>query len=172
MIGTKKQLVNELMDLPDGMYELKEWKPKKSRNQNGYYWALCTEIADVLRKSKTEVHNLLLRDYGQPILAGGSKIYSLIKDNDRIEKEILKAETYHIKPTSFVKDKDGIMYRAYYSLLGSRYYNTKEMSILLDGCIQEAESVGIATLPRTEVERMKQEDAAIEARRRKKCNSS
>ena len=171
MIGTKKQLINSLLDLPDGMYELKEWKPKKSKSQNGYYWALCTEIANVMRLSKTVVHNMLLRDYGQPVLIGGEKHYSLLRDTDKVEKEVLKAEEYHLKPTSFVQNNNGKMYRAYYSLLGSKYYDTKEMSILLDGCIQEAESVGIVTLSRNEIERMKQEDAAIEEKRRKKRDS-
>ena len=173
MIGNREQAMLYIMGLPDdAIVEIQEWKPKRSNKQNSYYWVLATQIANVMRMSKTVVHNLLLRDYGQPIFIGGEKHYSLIPDTDKAEKDVLNQEEYHLKPTGFVRDHNGKMYRAYSSILGSKFYNTQEMSILLDGCIQEAKSVGIETLTPNEIARMRQEDEAIEARRRKKRDSA
>lgn len=172
MIGTKEQAVLYIMELPqDAKVEVKPWKPKRTNQQNSYYWSLLTQIANRMKLSKTAVHNLMLRDYGQPIVIGGEKHYSLIPDTDEAAADVLNQEEVHLKPTSYVQNKGDKLYRAYCTILGSRYYNTKEMGILLDGCIQEAQSLGIQTLPPNEIERMRQADELIEKRRLAKRNT-
>ena len=86
MIGNKEQAVLYIMELPqDSRVEVKLWKPRRTAQQSSYYWALCTQIANRMKLSKTAVHNLMLRDYGQPIIIGGEKHYSLIPDTDEAE---------------------------------------------------------------------------------------
>ena len=48
----------------------------------------------------------------------------------------------------------GIQLQCYF---GSSTYNTKEMSVLIDGIVYEAKELGIETLPPDELERMKVE---------------
>lgn len=174
MVGTKLKIIEWLMSLPeDSIIKAVLFKPKRSKQQNAYYWVLVTEIANVMRKSKSVIHNMMLRDYGQPLLINGEHPYVFIADTDEAEDEVLRAETYHLKPTGHIKEgKLGHDYRAYYPLLGSSELDTREMSILLDGTIQEAQAIGIQTLTPDAVARMREEDRRIEEARRKKRDTS
>ena len=49
---------------------------------------------------------------------------------------------------------NGKLYRVYVVMRGSHTYDTKEMSRLIDGTVQEAKEHGIETLPPDELERM------------------
>ena len=173
MIGTIVKVIEWLMTLPkDAIIKAEVFKPKRTRQQSAYYWVLVTEIANVMRQSKSVIHNIMLRDYGQPMLINGERPYVFIPDTEEAELEVVRAEKYHLKPTSHVKQGKGdIDYRAYYPLLGSSQYNTKEMNILLDGCIQEAKALEIETLTPEQIERMREEDRKLEERVRKKRGS-
>jgi hypothetical protein len=71
------------------------------------------------------------------------------------EEDMLKKEIYHLKPTSFTKvRKDGKIFRAYILMKGSSFFDTKEMSRLIDGATDEAKGMGIEVLPPDEIERM------------------
>ena len=67
MIGNSQQIIQWLFKQKDleKKYEIKEYKHKRSRNQNSYCWELIGQIADSMRKSKEEVYFSMLRDYGQ-----------------------------------------------------------------------------------------------------------
>lgn len=71
------------------------------------------------------------------------------------EETALRSETYHLKPTDRVIEKAGKAYRTYVLLRGSSDYNTWEMSVLLDGMIQETQGQGIETLTPAELEAMR-----------------
>lgn len=69
--------------------------------------------------------------------------------------EVDEAQLYHLRPTSQVKaGKNGEMYRTYMMLKGSSVYDTREMSMLIDGLVSECREAGIETLPPEELERM------------------
>ena len=71
------------------------------------------------------------------------------------EETALEAESFHIRPTSQVKQgKDGKMYRTYTVLAGSSTYDTKEMSELINGLVSECKEQGIETLTPDELARM------------------
>lgn len=157
MTGRTMEIIKYLhgADL-DAVWELKEKKEKRSLNQNSYYWVLLGKLADKLRQSKTVIHNQMLRDYGQKAIVNDKPVWVILPDTEEAETNALNAETYHLKPTSQVKFGKGGMYRTYILLRGSHEYNSGEMSILLDGLIQEAQQQGIETLTPLEVEQMKQ----------------
>lgn len=155
MTGTAAEIIRWLTtQKADILFEVKRHRKKRSLNANDYYWKLVTEIANAQRMSKSETHNRMLRAYGQPEGIGGRLVTVYIPDTDEAERQALKAETYHIKPTSYVKigTKDQT-FRQYVLLRGSSTYDTKEMSILLEGTIQEAEQLGIQTLTPEEMAR-------------------
>lgn len=135
--------------------EIKKHRKKRSLDANAYYWLQCSRLAEELHISKSYMHNRLLRRYGQIEMIGGQAVYVVILDNDEAQKEVDEAEFYHLKPTSQVKEgKDGVMYRTYMMLKGSSAYDTKEMSVLIDGLVSECKECGIETLPPEELERM------------------
>lgn len=135
--------------------ELKQYREKRSLDANAYYWVLAGKLADVLGQSSAWVHNHMLRKYGQIMVIDDQGVYTVLPDTDEAQKAIDEAETYHLKPTSQVKPgKGGKMYRTYMMLRGSSDYDSKEMSTLINGLVEECKAVGIETLPPAELERM------------------
>ena len=126
--------------------EIKKYKPKRSLDANAMYWSLLYQLAKVLKTSTPELHNLMLRRYGQPELYGDQPVYVVLPETEDAQKKTDCAETYHLKPTSHVREgKDGKMYRTYMMLRGSSTYDTAEFSRLLDGLMSECDEVGIHT---------------------------
>lgn len=135
--------------------EIKKHRKKRSLDANAYYWKLASELSDTLHVSKPYIHNYLLRKYGQLEIIEGQAVYAAIPDTDSAQKRVDEYQMYHYKPTSQVKiGKDGMMYRTYMMLKGSHEYDTKEMSVLIDGLVGECKELGIETLPSEEIERM------------------
>lgn len=132
-----------------------KYRKKRSLDANAYYWQLLTKLAEKVHVSKGRMHNMILRKYGQREYIDGKIVTMPIPDTDSAEDTALEAETYHIKPTSQVKEgKDGQMYRTYVMLRGSSSYDSREMSELIDGLVSDCKEMGIETLPPDEVERM------------------
>lgn len=129
--------------------EVKEDRKKRSLNANAYFHVLVDKIADETRASHTEVHNRMICEYGQ----ADNEVNCIIM-KDEIPWERL--ETIHLQPTTntSVLD-DGKLYRVFRVMRGSHTYDTREMSILIDGVVNEAKELGIETLSPEELERMK-----------------
>lgn len=112
--------------------ELKQYREKRSLNANAYAWKLIGEIADVLRAGKEEVYLEMLKRYGQ------SEIISVLA---------------HIPIHSYVKYYteagesmlNGKLFKHYKVFKGSSEFDTREMSILIDGIVSEAKELGIQT---------------------------
>ena len=124
------------------IFEIKECKSKRSRSQNNYAWELITQIGNVLRKSKEEVYFQMLKDYGQ------SEIVSMLSSID--PKGYFKY--YEAIGTGIVNDKELTHYKIF---KGSSEFDTKEMSIFIDGIVQEAEQLGIMAMTKEEIARLK-----------------
>lgn len=126
-----------------------EWRDKRSKEANAYYWALLAKLAGVLGRSNASLHNEMLGKYGTPAPAGGAAYVSL-EDTETAEKWAEESETYHLRPTSQVINGR----RTYRLMLGSSYYDTAEFSRLLDGLIDDCKAVGIETITPEEQERI------------------
>ena len=127
----------------DTVYDVKinKHREKRSLNANAYLWKLVTEIGNVLNKSKEEVYLQMLIDYGQ------SEMVSILSEID--VKGYFKY--YKLAGTSILNGKEFNHYKIY---KGSSEYDTKEMSILLNGVVQEAKNLGIKTKDDIELERL------------------
>lgn len=133
---------NKLQTLEELDIELKEHREKRSLNSNSYAWVLITKIADVLRNSKEEVYLEMLRRYGQ------SEIVSVLSSIDITGY----FKYYEIAGTSTLNGKEFTHYKVY---KGSSEYDTREMSILVDGIVSEAKVLNIEVLPPEELENLK-----------------
>lgn len=147
--------LREVSAFDDLAITMKKYRRKRSLDANAYYWKLISKLAEKLHISKGRMHNIILRKYGQREYIDGKIVTMPIPDTEGAENTILEAETYHIKPTSQVKEgKDGQMYRTYVMLRGSSSYDSKEMSELIDGLVSDCKEMGIETLPPEEIEQM------------------
>lgn len=135
--------------------EIKKHRKKRSLDANSYYWMLLSKLAESLNVSKPYMHNAILRRYGQIERIDGQAVYIVIPDTESAQKDIDESQLYHLKPTSQVKKGKGcVMYRTYMMLKGSSLYDTKEMSMLINGLVGECKECGIETLPPEELKRM------------------
>lgn len=130
----------------DTIYDVKinKHREKRSLNANAYLWKLVTEIGNILNKSKEEVYLQMLIDYGQ------SEMISILSEIN--VKGYFKY--YKLAGTSILNGKEFNHYKIY---KGSSEYNTKEMSILLEGVVQEAKNLGIKTKEDYEIEKLIEE---------------
>lgn len=139
MVGTPIKLIQWLYNQDkDKKYEIKEYEKKRSLDQNAYAWKLITEIGNVLRKSKEEVYLQMLKDYGQ------SEIVSILSEVNPVGY----FKYYEEIGTGFVNNKEFTHYKIF---KGSSEFNTKEMSIFIDGIVQECRQLGIETLSPEEI---------------------
>jgi len=147
MVGKANKLITYLVGQleinKDKEFEIKEYKPKRSRNANNYAWNLITKIADVLRLDKEEVYLDMLKHYGQ------SEMVSVLSEID--VKGYFK---YYEKVGETVLN--GKEFSHYKIFKGSSEYTTSEMNIFISGIVQEAEQLDIETLTPIEIERLKQ----------------
>lgn len=143
MVGKADEVIKWLLSQDrEKTFEVKPYHPKRSLNANAFCWHLCNEMANVLRTSKDEVYQEMLKRYGQ------SKVISVLSDID-ISRFV---KYYEEIGKGHVQGKEFTHYRCF---IGSSEYDSREMAILIDGIVDEAKELGIDTLPTTAVERMK-----------------
>lgn len=127
-----------------GNYEIKQKRKKRSNDANALCWKLCTEIANVLRTDKESIYVDMLKQYGQSdIWAGGkeTKPEQHFKYYDYFGKRIIQGQ-------------EVLFYTVY---RGSSEYDTREMSILIDGIIDEAKALDIEVISEREKSLLLQE---------------
>lgn len=137
-----KALMDELADKDKLSVEIKQYREKRSLNANAYCWKLLSEMADRLRTSKEEIYLQMLKRYGQ--------------------REIISVMA-HIPISEYVKyceeagesTLNGKLFKHYFVFKGSSEFDTREMSIFLDGVIDEAKEMGIQTETPNQIAEMK-----------------
>lgn len=137
-----KQLVDDMNGLEKLSIEIKPYREKRSLNANNYAWKIITEIGNVLRASKDEIYVKMLKRYGQ------SDMFSVLADIP-IDKYV---KYYEEIGEGTVNGKLFKHYRVY---KGSSEYDSREMSIFIDGVVSEAKELGIQTETPDEIARMK-----------------
>lgn len=145
MIGKVEDIIAYLFKLDrekEYQIEIKEYKQRRSLNANAYAWVLINKIANVMRLSKEDVYLNMLKHYGQ------SQIVSIVSDVN------LNGyfKYYDVVGTSILNGKEFNHIKVY---KGSSEYDTKEMSIFIDGIVQEAKQLDIETLTPDQLEELK-----------------
>ena len=137
-----EDLRGKTIDITMGLFS-----KKRSKTANAYYWELNGKLAKAIGVSKSRMHNILLRRYGVTEVVNGDLVYAMLPDTDEAETQIIESDTYHLKPTSNVREgKDGIDRRGYIFLKGSSQMTADEMAALIDGTVDECKQVGIETM--------------------------
>jgi hypothetical protein len=120
--------------------DISQQKKKRSLDANSYFWQLLTQIADVLRTSKEELYIEMLKRYGQR----EKQLISII-DNEEALKMIYRATNNHCCEVGEGM-VNGKTFKHLAILIGSSQYDTKQMSIFIDGVVSEAKELDIETM--------------------------
>ena len=135
-------LVDEMRDKDKLSIEVKPFRQHRSLNANAYAWLLIGKIADILRASKDEIYLLCLKRYGQSELIS---VLSHVPIGNYVKY-------YEEAGESKLNGKDFTHYRVY---KGSSEFDSREMSIFVDGICDEAKRLGIQVETPNQIAEMK-----------------
>lgn len=134
IIQDEPEVLDGLMKLPDETdLTIKALRHKRSKNANDYFWELVGQMADKLRATKEEIYFEQLKKYGQSVTV-------TVKEGVDLDRAGFKH--YEKLKDGLYKDTKFVAYRVF---IGSSQYNTQEMSVLIDGTVQDAKELGIQT---------------------------
>lgn len=148
MTGTSEQIVRWLwVQDRDVLFEIKEYKKKRSLNANSYCWVLLQKLADKLNTTKEELYRKYIREKG---------IFRTITiDNQAVKTFIHLWEEKGLGWICEVLNKGETTTEliAYY---GSSSYNTSQMAHYVDYVVEECKLQGIETMTPQELESLKE----------------
>ena len=134
--------VDELVDV-----DIKKHREKRSKSANAYFHTLCDKLSKALKISMAACKNNLITSYGQveyiddvPLTYGTKAPPEYVRELAEVHMLLFRAEA------------DG--WNWYLVYRGSHTYDTREMSILLDGTIEECKLQGIETMTPDELARL------------------
>ena len=135
-------MVDALKDAEKLSIKIDRYREKRSLNANSYAWLLIGKIGNETRQSKEDVYFLMLKRYGQ------SELISVMA---------------HIPIGGYVKyyeeagesTLNGKVFKHYRVYKGSSEFDTREMSIFIDGVVAEAKDLGIQTDTPDQLAKMK-----------------
>lgn len=154
LVGASKDVLNggyvltfntpELPELPDKetilRVDAKKYRQRRSLDANAYAWMLMSKIADLTHRSKEEVYVDALKNYGQ------HAFLFRVEHNTKVA-----LDGVYVKYLEYDGTHD-----IYEAFRGSSTYDTKEMSDFIEGIVQDAKELGIDTVPRVELEKIKE----------------
>lgn len=143
MLGTAETLLKWLFNQDrTKLFEIKEYKEKRTLTQNSYMWSLINELANKMNLSKDDTYLKMIKDYSQSMLV-----------TIRADIDVSKFFKYY----DFEREAEinGIDFKIYKVYEGSSQMDKNEFRVLLDGVIQEAQQLGIPTLTPNEIERLR-----------------
>ena len=145
MIGTQKEVINWALEQDkDRKLEIKIYRPKRGQKANAYYWELENELANVLRIDNETLHFLLLQKYGQV------EMVSVLASID-----VSGYFKYYVEAGESILN--GKTFKHYKVFKGSSEMDSREMSILINGLVEDCKAQGIETRPEEEVKSMLEE---------------
>lgn len=137
-----EMMVDDLKDKDKLSIEVKPYRERRSLNANAYAWVLIGKIADAVRAGKDEIYLQCLKRYGQSELIS---VLSHVPIGNYIKY-------FEEAGVSKLNGKDFTHYRVY---KGSSEFDSREMSIFIDGVVSEAKDLGIQTETPNQIAEMK-----------------
>lgn len=137
---------DELKD-HDVRVKITRYRKRRSLDANAYAWVLIDKIAQAMLVDKSTIYRSAIKDIGgvSDLVAVADSAVDKFRAN--WEKQGLGWQT------DVFDSKDG--YKRVIVYYGSSTYDTKQMSQLIDNLVQDAQVLGIETLPPAELARLK-----------------
>lgn len=149
MVGTSNKLITYLLEqAKDKQFELKEYRPKRSKDANSYCWVLCDNIAKALTTPEAVVTKEIV--YKDAILQIGT-FEPMIIEEKAFEnfKRIWSKQGLGFLVQEVSKKDKCVKVHCYY---GSSTYNSKEMSLLIELLVELAKSLNLEIKPQPEID--------------------
>ena len=149
--GDPREFVDSLQDaLID--CEIKKHANRRSLDANAFCWALCSDIGKALKPPlpKEEVYRNAIRGLGKfdLLLSEQAKADGIISAWSRC------GTGWFAEVIGESREHPGFVWLHAY--MGTSVYDSKEMSVLIDGLVQDAQNMGIVIpLGKKEIERLK-----------------
>lgn len=124
----------------------KLFRQKRSRDANSYSWVLMQKMAETIKSDKWSVYLDMLGRYGV--------FTHIIVRPGVVDRVMSEWRTVKNLGEVTVSGQTGIQLQCYF---GSSTYDTKEMSVFIEGIVSECHELGIETATPKELERMKKE---------------
>lgn len=140
LLSPAPELAEKLLKLlgRDISVDIKQLKEKRSLDANAYFWVLVGKLADKLNAAKEEIYIEQLRKYGQCfIVTVGADV-----DISKITKY------YDLLKEGELNGKQVAAYKVY---VGSSEYDTAQMSVLINGTVEDCKDLDIDTLTPAEI---------------------
>ncbi len=127
-----------------GEYEISPAKKKRSLNANAYAWKLINDIALAVRESPEDVYREALKNIPnicEVLCVQDKAVDSMVRlwTRNHIGRRVEREES---------KIKGCTNLYIYY---GSSDFDTRQMSMLIDNLVQDAQALGIETRPQEEI---------------------
>ena len=135
-------MVDTLREYDKLSVKVDRYKEKRSLNANNYAWKLITEIGNKTLQSKEDVYFLMLKRYGQ------SEMVSVLE-------KVPVQHYFKYYEEAGESTLNGKLFKHYRVYKGSSEFDTKEMSIFIDGIVSEAKELGIETMTPNELLKLK-----------------
>lgn len=147
MVGTIEQIIQWLFKQDKNkLYEVKEVKKKRSTNANNYFWKLLQELCEVQNLDTIEEYKKRVKELGIfrrfRIEPKDVKTFEIMWQDKGI------AWFCEIADTEYIGNVEFKIIHAYY---GSSSFNSKQMSRLIDGVVQDCQAIGIETKSKAEI---------------------
>ena len=135
-------MVDTLREYDKLAIKIDKHREKRSLNANAYAWCLIGKIGNAARLSKEEVYFRMLKEYGQ------SDLVSVLS-------HIPVEHYFKYYEEAGESTLNGKLFKHYRVYKGSSEFDTREMSIFIDGIVSEAKNMGIETMTPNEIAKMK-----------------
>lgn len=136
-----ESITDKLLTITTKLFRL-----KRSRDANSYSWVLIQKIAEDQHTDKWSVYLEMLGRYGV--------FTHIIVRPGVVDRVVSEWRTVKNLGEVTVSGQTGIQLQCYF---GSSTYDTKEMSVFIEGIVNECHELGIETATPEELDRMKKE---------------
>lgn len=122
-----------------------KYRNKRSLDANAYAWVLMQKIAEEIHSDKWSVYLEMLQKYSREFtfVICKEKAVNKLKELYRTCVDLGKVN---------VNGMEGYQIQVFF---GSSGFDSKAMSVFIDGIVSECKELGIETIPPDELERMK-----------------
>ena len=136
--------LNTLNECEKLSIQVKKYRNKRSLDANAYLWVLLQKIAEVVKSDRWSIYQEMLQKYSREFT------FVICKEKAVDKLKELYRTCIDLGEVS-VNGKQGHQVQVFF---GSSTFDSKAMSVLIEGVISECKELGIETIPPDEIERM------------------
>lgn len=153
LLDTKEiEVVEQLKNENKLNVDIKKYRKKRSLNANNYFWKLLQELCELADIDPIEEYKRRVKQLG--IFKRLKIMTEDVKTVEKIWTDRGIAWFCEIADTEYIGDTEFKIINAYY---GSSSFNSKQMSRLIDGVVQDCKVYGIETKTPEEIESLLKE---------------